>query len=403
MSIKDLQLTGKTALVRVDFNVPLNDQRQVTDDTRLRGALPTLHYLLEEGASVVLLSHLGRPQKKRLEDGSLDRARFTLQAIVEPLSALLERPVQFCSETVGTTAETAVAALQPGQVLLLENTRFHPEEKKGDPVFAQALAALGDVYVNDAFGTAHRAHASTCTVAQYFDASHKAFGFLIEKELHNARRLTQAPARPFTAIVGGAKVSDKITLLEQLVDTVDTLLIGGGMAYTLLKAQGGAIGKSLLEEDKLDTARQFLAKAKAQNVQVLLPQDSIVAAAFDRNAAPQTVPSAQIPDDLMGLDIGPKARAAFRTVLLDSKSIIWNGPMGVFEWTSFAQGTLSIAEAVAEATEQGAFSLIGGGDSVAAINQAGKADAVSFVSTGGGAMLELLEGKTLPGIAAIEA
>lgn len=402
MSIKDLQLTGKTALVRVDFNVPLNEQHQVTDDTRLRGALPTLQYLLEAGAAVVLLSHLGRPQKKRLADGSLDRASFTLESVVQPLSDLLGRSVQFCTETVGEQAQAAVAALEAGQVLLLENTRFHPEEKKGDPAFAQALAGLGDVYINDAFGTAHRAHASTCTVAQYFEPHQKAFGFLIEKELLNARRLTQNPARPFTAIVGGAKVSDKITLLEQLVDTVDTLLIGGGMAYTLLKAQGGAIGKSLLEAEKLDTARQFLAKAKAQNVQVLLPQDSIAAAAFDRNATPQTVPSAQIPDDLMGLDIGPEARKAFRQVLLDSKSIVWNGPMGVFEWASFAQGTLAIAEAVAEATAQGAFSLIGGGDSVAAINQAGKADAVSFVSTGGGAMLELLEGKTLPGIAAIE-
>ena len=402
MSIKDLQLTGKKALVRVDFNVPLNEQRQVTDDTRLRGALPTVRYLLDQGAAVVLLSHLGRPQKKRLADGSLDRSRFPLKAVAEPLAALLGCPVQFCPETVGVAAQTAVANLKAGAVLLLENTRFHGEEKKGDPAFAKALAARGDEHINDAFGTAHRAHASTCTVAQYFEPHQKAFGFLIEKELQYARRLTQNPARPFTAIVGGAKVSDKITLLEQLVDTVDTLLIGGGMAYTLLRAQGGAVGQSLLEVDKLDTARQFLAKAKTQNVQVLLPKDSIAAAAFDRDAAPHTVPSAQIPDHLMGLDIGPKAQKAFREVLLHSKSIVWNGPMGVFEWTNFAQGTLAIAEAVAEATANGAFSLIGGGDSVAAINQAGKADAVSVVSTGGGAMLELLEGKTLPGIAASE-
>lgn len=403
MSIKDLTLTGKKALVRVDFNVPLNDQREVTDDTRLRGALPTLQYLLDQGAAVVLLSHLGRPQKKLLQDGSLDRERFTLRAVVEALSQLLGRPVQFCSQTVGAEAQAAVEQLQAGEVLLLENTRFYKEEKKGDRAFARELAALGEVYINDAFGTAHRAHASTCTVADFFEADKKAFGFLIEKELTNARRLTEDPVRPFTAIVGGAKVSDKITLLEQLVDVVDTLLVGGGMAYTLLKAQGGSVGQSLLEEDKLETARQFMAKAKAQNVQVLLPEDSVAAAAFEREAEPHIVQSDDIPTDLMGLDIGPKAREAFRKVLLDSKSIVWNGPMGVSEWSSFAKGTLAIADAVAEATERGAFSLIGGGDSVAAINKAGKANEVSFVSTGGGAMLELLEGKTLPGIAAIEA
>lgn len=402
MSIKSLSLPGKKVLVRVDFNVPLDDQGRVTDDTRLRGALPTLQYLLEQGAAVILLSHLGRPEKKLLQDGSLDRERFTLRPVVQPLSELLGQSVQFCEHTVGQEVEAAVADLEAGQVLLLENTRFYKEEKKGDLVFARELAKLGDIYVNDAFGTAHRAHASTCTIAQYFDADHKAFGFLIEKELQHARRLTDNPARPFTAIVGGAKVSDKITLLEQLVDKVDTLLIGGGMAYTLLKAQGGAVGKSLLEEDKLDTARQFLQKAKAQNVQVLLPSDSIAAAVFERDATPQTVQSDAIPDDLMGLDIGPDARDAFKEVLLESKSIVWNGPMGVFEWDNFAAGTLAIADAVAEATKKGAFSLIGGGDSVAAIHQAGKADAVSFVSTGGGAMLELLEGKTLPGIAAIE-
>lgn len=402
MSIKTLSLKGKKVLVRVDFNVPLDENRQVTDTTRLEGALPTIQYILEQGGAAILLSHLGRPQKRLLQDGSLDRARFSLDAVVQPLSDLLGKEVAFCDKTVGEQAQEAVNKLAMGEVLLLENTRFYKEEKKGDKVFAREMAKLGEVYINDAFGTAHRAHASTCTIADYFEQDHKGYGFLIAKELEEAQKLTNNPARPFTAIVGGAKVSDKITLLEQLVDTVDNLLIGGGMAYTLLKAQGGAVGKSLLEEDKLDTARQLLAKAKANGVQLLLPEDSIAAAEFDKNASPQTVVSANIPSDLMGLDIGPKAVAAFSEVIKNSKSLIWNGPMGVFEWENFSQGTLQIAEAVAAATQQGAFSLIGGGDSVAAINQAGKAEEVSFVSTGGGAMLELLEGKVLPGIAAVK-
>lgn len=403
MSIEALSLKGKKVIVRVDFNVPLNEQRQVSDDTRLRGALPTIQYILEQGGAAILLSHLGRPQKKLLANGDLDRARFSLKAVVQPLSDLLGNAVVFCAQTVGETAEKAVADLKMGQVLLLENTRFYKEEKKGDEVFARELSKLGAVYVNDAFGTAHRAHASTCTIAQFFDKAHRGYGFLIAKELEGAKKLTNNPARPFTAIVGGAKVSDKITLLEKLVDNVDNLLIGGGMAYTLLKAQGGQVGKSLLEEDKLETARQLLAKAKENNVTVLLPVDSIAAADFDKNASPSTVDSANIPQDLMGLDIGPKAIEAFSKVILASKSLIWNGPMGVFEWESFSQGTLKIADAVAEATQAGAYSLIGGGDSVSAIKQAGKADEVSFVSTGGGAMLELLEGKILPGIAAVEA
>lgn len=402
MSIKKLSLKGKKVLVRVDFNVPLDEKRQVTDDTRLRGALSTIQYILEQGGAAILMSHLGRPQKKLLKDGSLDRTRFSLKAVVEPLSNLLEQEVVFCEATIGEEAERAVANLSMGQVLLLENTRFYKEEKKGDEAFAHQLSKLGDVYINDAFGTAHRAHASTCTVAQFFDNNHRGYGFLIAKELEEAQKLTNNPARPFTAIVGGAKVSDKITLLEQLVDNVDNLLIGGGMAYTLLKAQGGAVGKSLLEEDKLETARQLLAKAKANQVRVLLPEDSIAAAEFNKNASPSTVESFNIPSDLMGLDIGPKAIDAFSEVIKNSKSLIWNGPMGVFEWENFSQGTLKIADAVAAATQKGAFSLIGGGDSVAAINQAGKADEVSFVSTGGGAMLELLEGKTLPGIAAVK-
>ncbi|MFK7795862.1 MAG: phosphoglycerate kinase [Aureispira sp.] len=402
MSITSLSLKGKKVLVRVDFNVPLDENLQVTDNTRLRGALKTINYILEQGGAAVLMSHLGRPQKKLLKDGSLDVARFSLKSVVKSLSNLLGQSVQFCHKTVGSEAEEAVANLAMGAVLLLENTRFHKEEKEGEEAFARALAKLGTVYINDAFGTAHRAHASTCTVAQFFDKEHKGYGFLIAKELEEAKKLTDNPARPFTAIVGGAKVSDKITLLEKLVDNVDHLLIGGGMAYTLLKAKGGAVGKSLLEEDKLETARQLLAKAKANNVTVLLPQDSVAAAAFDKNAEPHVVESANIPADLMGLDIGPKAIEAFSAVVHNSKSLIWNGPMGVFEWEAFAQGTLKIADAVAAATQNGAFSLIGGGDSVAAINQAGKAEEVSFVSTGGGAMLELLEGKVLPGIAAVE-
>jgi phosphoglycerate kinase len=402
MSITSLSLKGKKVLVRVDFNVPLNENLQVTDNTRLRGALKTINYILEQGGAAVLMSHLGRPQKKLLKDGSLDVERFSLKSVVAPLSNLLGQSVHFCHKTVGPEAEEAVANLAMGEVLLLENTRFHKEETKGEEEFARALAQLGTVYINDAFGTAHRAHASTCTVAQFFESDDKGYGFLIAKELEEAQKLTNNPARPFTAIVGGAKVSDKITLLEKLVDNVDHLLIGGGMAYTLLKAQGGAVGKSLLEEDKLETARQLLAKAKANKVTVLLPQDSVAAAAFDKNAEPHVVESANIPDDLMGLDIGPKAVEAFSAVIQNSKSLIWNGPMGVFEWESFAQGTLKIADAVAAATQNGAFSLIGGGDSVAAINQAGKAEEVSFVSTGGGAMLELLEGKVLPGIAAVE-
>ncbi|MGH1335280.1 MAG: phosphoglycerate kinase [Aureispira sp.] len=402
MSIQSLSLQGKKVLVRVDFNVPLDENRQITDDTRLRGALSTIQYILDAGGAAILMSHLGRPQKKKLANGNLDRARFSLNAVIKPLSNLLGQKVIFCHKTVGNEAKKAVADLEMGQVLLLENTRFHKEEKKGEEAFARELSLLGDVYINDAFGTAHRAHASTCTVAQFFDKTNRGYGFLIAKELEEAQKLTNNPARPFTAIVGGAKVSDKITLLEQLVDRVDHLLIGGGMAYTLLKAQGGLVGKSLLEEDKLETARQLLAKAKANNVTVLLPEDSIAAAAFDKDASPNTVESANIPNDLMGLDIGPKAINAFSEVILASKSLIWNGPMGVFEWENFSQGTLKIADAVASATQAGAFSLIGGGDSVAAINQAGKAEEVSFVSTGGGAMLELLEGKTLPGIAAVQ-
>ncbi len=401
MNIENINVSGKKVLMRVDFNVPLNSEYEVTDDTRLRGALPSIQYILKKGGAVILMSHLGRPQKKTLPDGSVDRVRFSLRHTVKPLSELLGQKVEFIEDTVGPEVETKVASMKTGDVLILENTRFYKEEKKGDEHFAEQLSKLSDVYVNDAFGTAHRAHASTCTVAKFFPEGAKAFGFLIKKELESAKKLTDNPERPFTAIVGGAKVSDKILLLEKLVDTVDNIIIGGGMAYTLIKAKGGKVGNSLLEEDKLDTALGLLSKAEAKGVKILLPEDSVIADKFDNDASINTVDSYKIPDGWMGLDIGNKAVDSFDDVVLASKTLVWNGPMGVFEMSNFANGTMKIADAVVKATEKGAFSLIGGGDSVAAINKAGKADEVSFVSTGGGAMLKLLEGGVLPGVAAI--
>jgi len=391
----------KTALVRVDFNVPLDDNFTVTDDTRIRGALPTINHILGQGGAVILMSHLGRPLKKLNADGSINRKKYSLNHVTNHLSKLLDRPVQFAEEAVGETTQQLANALQPGEVLLLENTRFYEGEKKGDPEFAKQLAALADVYVNDAFGTAHRAHASTTTVAQFFEADNKCFGFLIAKELENAKHLTDNPKRPFTAIVGGAKVSDKIELLDTLISKVDNILIGGGMAYTFIKAQGGAIGNSLLEADKLELANALLQRAKQNNVNLILPEDSVLADAFSETANHKTAPSNTIESPWMGLDIGPKAREAFRSIILASKTILWNGPMGVFEFPNFANGTREVAQAVADSTEDGTFSLIGGGDSAAAITQMGLADEVSYVSTGGGAMLELLEGKVLPGIEAI--
>jgi phosphoglycerate kinase len=401
MKIENIKLEGKKVLMRVDFNVPLNDAFEVSDDTRLKGALPTIRYILENGASLILMSHLGRPQKKKKADGSIDRARFSLRHLVNPLSNLLNKPVLFVEDCIGGAVQKAAADLAKGEVLVLENTRFYPEESKGDVHFARQLADLADVYVNDAFGTAHRAHASTATVAQFFSKEAKAFGFLIQKELDAATQLTHQPQRPFTAIVGGAKVSDKILLLEKLVDVVDHLIIGGGMAYTLIKAQGGAVGASLLEADKLEVARGLMQKATEKGVTIYLPTDSVVADKFDNEAKLQTLASHAIPNGWMGLDVGPKAVETFKDVLLSSKSIIWNGPMGVFEMPSFAKGTMQVADIVVQATQDGAYSLIGGGDSVAAINKAGKADKVSFVSTGGGAMLKLLEGGILPAIEAI--
>ena len=401
-SLKDLEVSGKKVLARVDFNVPLNGDKKITDDTRIARAAPTIKHLLEEGAAVILVSHLGRPQKEKLEDGTVDVEKFSLAPIVDTLEDYVGCQVTFVEDTIGESAKEAVAALEPGQVLLLENTRFYSGEEKGDEDLAEALSKLADVYVNDAFGAAHRAHASTATVAKYFTDQNKAFGFLMESELEGAQKLLVQPAHPVTAIVGGAKVSDKILLLEKLLDFADNIIIGGAMAYTFSLAQGGKVGNSLVEKDKTAKALELLKKAKETGTNIYLPVDTNVGKEFSNTTPSKIVPAGEIDDEWEGLDIGPDSIEKFKKVIAESKSILWNGPMGVFEMSNFAKGTNAIAAAVAEATEKnGAYSLIGGGDSVSAINQAGLADKVSFVSTGGGAMLELLEGKELPGIAAI--
>ena len=400
--MKDFDFQGKKVLVRVDFNVPLDKAYQVTDDTRIRGALPTIKHIVEQGGVAILMSHLGRPMKKLKEDGSVDTGRFTLKHVVPRLSELIGREVTFAGATIGEEVKELIAKQAPGAVVLLENTRFHKEEKKGEETFAKALADLGDLYINDAFGSAHREHASTATVAKFFDASSKSFGFLMEKEIENANRVLNNPARPLTAIIGGAKVSDKILLLERLIDFANNLIIGGGMAYTFLKAQGGQIGKSLVENDKLELAKELLSKAEEKGVKILLPEDSLIADDFSNEANRQQVNSMAIPEDWMGLDVGEKAVAQFSDAILNAKTLLWNGPMGVFEFSNFAEGTNAVAAAVAKATDNGAFSLVGGGDSVSAVNKSGLADRVSYISTGGGAMLEFLEGKELPGIKAIK-
>lgn len=393
---------GKKVLVRVDFNVPLDEKHQITDDTRIRGALPTIRYLLDQNAAVILMSHLGRPQKKKLADGSLDREKFTLSHLVGRLSDLLGRPVRFAGDVVGEEAIEKAGGLRPGEVLLLENTRFEPGEEKGDKELAEKMSRLADYYVNDAFGTAHRAHASTAVIADYFDSEHKEVGFLMGREIEFADKVKENPEKPYTAIVGGAKVSDKIGLLENLVGKCDHILVGGGMAYTFFRALGGQIGNSLVEEDKLDLAKNILKEAENKGTIIHLPEDSIVADQFANDAEQKVVPSNEVPAGWMGLDIGPEAVEAFSGVIRGSKTVMWNGPMGVFEMPAFSKGSIGIAEAMAEATEKGAFTMVGGGDSVSAINQAGLADKVSFISTGGGAMLEYLEGKELPGIKAIQ-
>ncbi len=388
---------GEKVLIRVDFNVPLNDKLEITDDTRMKAALPTIRKIIADGGRVILMSHLGRPK-----DGPTDK--YSLRHLVKHLGELLPGvKVHFADDCIGEKATTAANALGAGEVLLLENLRFYKEEEKGDRSFAEKLAALGDVYVNDAFGTAHRAHASTAVIAAFFPKSKRMFGLLMEGEVASAEKVLHEAAKPFTAIIGGAKVSDKILIIENLLEKATDIIIGGGMAYTFMKAQGGKIGKSLCEEDRLETANELLKKAAAKGVNIHLPSDSIVADNFSNDANTSTAPSNAIPDGWMGLDIGPLAAEEFANVLKRSKTILWNGPMGVFEMPKFQHGTRRVAEAVAEATAAGAFSLVGGGDSVAAVNQFGFADKVSYVSTGGGAMLEYFEGKELPGIAAVKA
>ena len=396
-TVSQFNFSGHRAVIRVDFNVPLDKQTfAVTDDNRLRAALPTINKIINEGGAVVLMSHLGRP-KTGPED------KYSLRHVVQPLSVLLAKPVQFVNDCIGDVAVNAAKNLKAGEILLVENLRFHPEEEKGDELFAQELAKLGDVYVNDAFGTAHRAHASTTIIAKYFDAAHKMFGFLMAAEVAAGTKVLHHHEKPFTAIIGGAKVSDKIMILERQIEKADNIIIGGGMAYTFFKAMGGNIGGSLCEADKLDTAKELLEKAKTKGVQILLPVDSILADKFDNAAQIQSGDSNNIPDGWMGLDIGEKAIQQFSDVIAASKTILWNGPMGVFEMENFSKGTITIAKAIAAATKSGAYSLVGGGDSVAAVNKFHLADEVSYVSTGGGAMLEFFEGKVLPGVAAIEA
>ncbi|MGB3546706.1 MAG: phosphoglycerate kinase [Saprospiraceae bacterium] len=402
MKLQDLSVKDKKVLVRVDFNVPLNGDNEVTDDTRISAAAPTVKYLLEHGAAVILISHLGRPQQKKSADGSVNREKLTLKHVVSVAEKHFGVPVRFVADTVGEAAQEAVAELQPGQVLLLENTRFYAGEEKGDHDLAKSLADLADVYVNDAFGTAHREHASTATVARFFESGKKAMGLLMQAEVEGADRLLNDPEHPVTAIVGGAKVSDKIQLLEKLMDFADNILVGGAMAYTFSLAQGGKVGNSLSEPDKVDLANELLKKAEKRGVKLILPVDTKVGKNFSNETPSKIVAAGQIEDGWEGLDIGPKTIEQFSAVIKESKSILWNGPMGVFEMSNFAGGTNAIADAVADATQQnGAYSLIGGGDSVSAINQAGLGDKVSFVSTGGGAMLEYLEGKELPGIGAV--
>jgi phosphoglycerate kinase len=392
---QDYNFSGKTALIRVDFNVPLDPQFRITDDTRIRAAIPTIDKIRKDGGSVVLMSHLGRPKEGPTE-------KYSLKHLVAPISDLLGVNVQFADDCVGEEALQKAKALQPGDVLLLENLRFYKQEEKGEDAFAEKLSKLGNVYVNDAFGTAHRAHASTAVIAKFFPPENKMFGLLMEGEVASAEKVLHSSAKPFTAIIGGAKVSDKILIIENLLERATDIIIGGGMAYTFYKAMGGHVGKSLVEEDRLETATQLLKKAEEKGVSIHLPSDSIIADKFAEDANISSALSNTIPDGWMGLDIGALACDMFTKVIHNSKTILWNGPMGVFEMEKFQHGTKCVAYAVADATQNGAFSLVGGGDSVAAVNQFGFSDKVSYVSTGGGAMLEYFEGKELPGIAALK-
>ena len=396
-TFSEFSFAGHKALVRVDYNVPLDENFQITDDTRMRATLPTLQKILNDGGAVILMSHLGRPK-----DGPNNK--YSLKHLVPHLHELLGGKVKvfFADDCIGSQAALTASMLKAGEVLLLENLRFYKEEEKGDAAFAEKLSKLGDVYVNDAFGTAHRAHASTAVIAQFFPTGKKMFGLLMEAEVKSAEKVLHESEKPFTAIIGGAKVSDKILIIENLLERATDIIIGGGMAYTFMKARGGKIGNSLCEEDRMPVALEILEKAKAKNVSIHLPEDSVIADKFDAAANTETRPSDAIPDGWIGLDIGPKAVGIFSEIIKKSKTILWNGPMGVFEMEKFQAGTKAIALAVADATRSGAFSLVGGGDSVAAVNKFNLADKVSYVSTGGGAMLEYFEGKTLPGIAAIK-
>jgi len=393
-TIDSLDFSGRRALVRVDFNVPLDGNFNITDDNRIRGAAPTIKKVLGDGGSVVLMSHLGRPK-----DGPDDT--YSLRHIVSHLSKVLGVDVLFAGDCIGSEAADKAATLKAGEVLLLENLRFYKEEKKGDRAFAEKLSKLGDVYVNDAFGTAHRAHASTAVIADFFPDA-KYAGYLMAAEVQNAEKVLNHPERPFTAIMGGAKVSDKIELIEALLAKVDNLVIGGGMAYTFVKARGGEIGKSLVEMDKLDLANALVKKAKAKGVNLVLPTDAQIADRFAEDADTYDGPNDRIPADRQGLDIGPESSGHFADVIKASKTLLWNGPMGVFEFDTFAKGTKAVADAVVAATERGAFSLIGGGDSAAALAKFGMTEHVSYVSTGGGALLEYMEGKALPGVKALQ-
>lgn len=391
-TLNDFNFKNKKVLIRVDFNVPLNDVFQITDDTRIRAVKPTLIKILEDGGSCILMSHLGRPKNKEQE--------FSLKHLVNKVSEIIGVKVKFVEDCIGVQAEEAASKLKPGEIVLLENLRYYPEETAGDLDFAKKLASLGDFYVNDAFGTAHRAHASTAIIAKYFPDS-KCFGALLEREISSINKVLKDNQKPVTAIIGGAKVSSKITVIENILDKIDHLIIGGGMAFTFVKALGGNIGGSLVEDDKMDLALSILEQAKQKNVHIHLPIDSIIADSFSENANTKENSIDSIPEGWMGLDAGPKTNALFAEIIKNSKTILWNGPVGVFEMKAFSNGTIAMGNAIAQSTINGCFSLVGGGDSVAAVKQFGFEKKVSYVSTGGGAMLEMLEGKTLPGIAAI--
>ena len=391
-TLNDFNFNNKKAIIRVDFNVPLDENFKVTDATRIEAAKPTIDKILKDGGSVILMSHLGRP--KGVE------AKYSLQHIVSKTEEILGKKVQFATDCIGEVAENAAKNLQPGEILLLENLRFYAEEEKGDVEFSKKLASLGDIYVNDAFGTAHRAHASTTIIAQFFNEA-KCFGYLLAKEIESIEKVLKNSEKPVVAILGGSKVSSKITVIENILDKVNHMIIGGGMTFTFVKALGGKIGDSICEDDKLELAIEILKQAKEKGVQIHIPVDVVAADAFSNDANTQIVDVNHIPDGWQGLDAGPKSLAIFKQIILDSKTILWNGPLGVFEMENFAKGTISLGEFIAESTEKGAFSLVGGGDSVAAVKQFGLEPKMSYVSTGGGAMLEMLEGRTLPGIAAI--